>query len=61
MPPLPTPFRSADRRPGRVSRRHVIMLALALEVLVVGAVNADRYRRPGITVDMPATRGHVIV
>jgi len=42
-------------------RRHVLMLALALEVLCVGAYNADRYRRPGITVDMPSTRGHVIV
>ncbi|ABY31708.1 hypothetical protein Mext_3321 [Methylorubrum extorquens PA1] len=42
-------------------RRHVLMLALAFEILCVGAYNADRYRRPGVTVDMPVTRGHVIV
>lgn len=45
----------------RFSRRHALMLALAFEILVVGAYNADRYRRPGISVDVPATRGHVIV
>lgn len=45
----------------RFSRRHALMLALALEILVVGAYNADRYRRPGISIDIPATRGHVIV
>jgi hypothetical protein len=42
-------------------RRHVLMLALAFEILCVGAYNADGYRRPGVTVDMPVTRGHVIV
>ncbi|MEH3119779.1 MAG: hypothetical protein PGN25_19905 [Methylorubrum populi] len=55
------PPRAAARRTSRLSLRHVLMLALALEILVVGAVNADRYRRPGVTVDMPVTRGHVIV
>lgn len=61
MRPTSTPYRAASHRPGRFSRRHVLMLALALEILVVGAVNADRYRRPGVTVDVPVARGHVIV
>jgi hypothetical protein len=54
---------SSTARPGsgRLSRQHALMLALALEILIVGAYNADRYRRPGISVDMPLTRGHVIV
>ncbi|MDV2984526.1 UNVERIFIED_CONTAM: hypothetical protein Q9R58_09435 [Methylobacteriaceae bacterium AG10] len=56
MPPPAARFGS-----GRLSRRHTLMLMLALEILVVGAYNADRYRRPGISVDVPATRGHVIV
>jgi len=56
LTPTPTPLAS-----GRLMRRHVLMLALAVEILCVGAYNADRYRRPGITVDMPVTRGHVIV
>ncbi len=46
---------------GRFSRRHALMLMLALEILIVGTYNADRYRRPGISVDMPTTHGHVIV
>lgn len=56
LPPTPQP--AAPRH--RLSRRHVIMLALAVEILIVGTVHADRYRRPGITVDVPLTRGHVI-
>ncbi|BAU92253.1 hypothetical protein MPPM_3648 [Methylorubrum populi] len=55
MPPAARPGQ------GRFSRQHALMLVLALEILVVGAYNADRYRRPGISVDVPATRGHVIV
>ncbi len=61
MPLTPTPNPPASARSGRLMRRHVLMLALAVEILCVGAYNADRYRRPGITVDMPVTRGHVIV
>lgn len=56
----PMPHRAASFPRHRLSRRHVIMLALAVEILIVGTVHADRYRRPGITVDMPLTRGHVI-
>lgn len=58
MPPLPL---SAASGSGRFSRRHALMLVLALEILVAGAYHSDRYRRPGISVDIPATRGHVIV
>lgn len=61
MPLTPTPNPPTSTRSGRFLRRHVLMLALAVEILCVGAYNADRYRRPGITVDMPVTRGHVIV
>ncbi|UYW24596.1 hypothetical protein [Methylorubrum extorquens] len=61
MPLTPTPTPPASAQSGRLMRRHVLMLALAVEILCVGAYNADRYRRPGITVDMPVTRGHVIV
>lgn len=61
MPLTPTPSPPASGRSRRLMRRHMLMLALALEILCVGAYNADRYRRPGITVDMPSTRGHVIV
>lgn len=57
LPPTPQPAASPRHR---LSRRHVIMLALAVEILIVGTVHADRYRRPGITVDVPLTRGHVI-
>ncbi|AMB46484.1 hypothetical protein [Methylobacterium sp. AMS5] len=61
MPLTPTPTPQASARSGGLMRRHVLMLALAFEILCVGAYNADRFRRPGITVDMPVTRGHVIV
>ena len=44
----------------RLKRRHVLMLALAAEVLVFGARGAERYRPPGILVDVPMARGHVI-
>ncbi|WP_342152639.1 hypothetical protein [Methylorubrum sp. SB2] len=53
-PPMPeTPRR-------RLARRHVLMLILACEVMVVGVSNADRYRPPGIVVDQTVTRGNVI-
>ncbi|MBB2960623.1 hypothetical protein [Methylobacterium sp. R2-1] len=55
------PLPAVNSGSGRLSRRHVLMLMLALEILVAGTYNADRYRRPGISVDMPVTRGHVIV
>ncbi|GJD70622.1 hypothetical protein MMMDOFMJ_3573 [Methylobacterium gnaphalii] len=44
-----------------LKRKHVLMLALAIEVLAFGISHADRYQRPGITVDQPATVGHAIV
>lgn len=45
----------------RMRRRHRLMLLLALEVLVLGLSNADRYRRPpAVTVDAPSIAGHVI-
>ena len=44
----------------RMPRRHVLMLALALEVLWLGIHNADRYRPPGITVEQTIAQGHVI-
>ena len=55
----PVPVEAADLG----SRAHLIShgVALAFEILCVGAYNADGYRRPGVTVDMPVTRGHVIV
>ncbi|WP_232629786.1 hypothetical protein [Methylobacterium sp. Leaf118] len=46
--------------PPRIARRHLLMLAMAVEVLVLGAINADRVRRPGITVEQTVTQGHVI-
>lgn len=53
------PLRAGERR--RMTRRHVLMLLLALEVLVLGLSNADRYRKPpAATVDAPSVAGHVI-
>ncbi|GEO97888.1 hypothetical protein [Methylobacterium haplocladii] len=44
----------------RLRRRHLLMLALAVEVLVMGARRAEHYHPPGITVDLPSTQGHII-
>ena len=55
---MPETPRAAPRQ--RLARRHVLMLILAVEVLVAGAANAERTRRPGITVDQTVTYGHVI-
>ncbi|GLS42534.1 hypothetical protein [Methylobacterium brachythecii] len=44
-----------------LTRKHVLMLALAIEVLAFGASRADRYQRPAVVVDQPATIGHAIV
>lgn len=44
----------------RLRRRHLLMLALAVEVLVMGARRAELYHPPGITVDLPSTHGHII-
>lgn len=55
---MPETSHAAPRR--SLARRHVLMLILACEVMVVGVANADRYRPPGITVEQTVTRGHVI-
>ncbi|MFC6388134.1 hypothetical protein [Methylorubrum zatmanii] len=60
MPPMPTPHPATREPSRRFSTRHMLMLALALEILIAGSVNADRYRRPGVTVNTPAVDGHVI-
>lgn len=44
----------------RLQRKHLLMLVLAAAVLVMGALRAEQYRPPGITVDIPSTREHVI-
>lgn len=41
-------------------RRHLIMLALAAEVLFLGYRLSDRYRPPGIAVEPTLVEGHVI-
>lgn len=55
----PSQTRGAVPRP-RLARRHVLMLVMAAEILVLGAINADRFRRPGVTVEQTVTQGHVI-
>jgi hypothetical protein len=52
-----TPYATLRRR---LARRHVLMLILACEVMVVGVANAGRHRPPGIVVDQTVTRGHII-
>lgn len=44
----------------RMPRKHVIMLMLAAEVLVMGWRCSDRYRPPGIVVDATFTEGNEI-
>ena len=44
----------------RMRRKHVIMLVLAAEVLVMGWRCSDRYRPPGIVVDATFTEGNEI-
>lgn len=44
----------------RMRFRHMLMLALAVEVLVLGARGAERYRPPGIAVEQTFVEGHVI-
>lgn len=51
----------APARKGTLKRKHVLMLALAMEVLAVGISYADRYQRRGILVEQPVTIGHAIV
>jgi len=48
------------RHPRPMPLRHVIMLALAAEILVMGWCWADHYRPPGIVVDATFTEGHEI-
>ncbi len=55
---MPETPHAAPRR--RLARRHMLMLILACEVMVVGVANAGRYRPPGIVVDQTVTRGHII-
>ncbi len=57
----PTDSRPTAAHPRSLSRKHVLMLALALEVLWLGYHGAGRYQPPGIAVDWPATEGHRIV
>jgi hypothetical protein len=47
-------------RPG-LSRKHVLMLALAIEVLAFGVSRAERYQPPGILVEEPVVAGHRVV
>lgn len=54
--PLPAAASPARRLP----RRHLLLLALAVEVLVLGWRNADRYHPPGIPVEQTVAAGHVI-
>ena len=44
----------------RLRRRHILMLALAVEVLWMGVRRAELYNPPGTAVNLPSTRGHVI-
>ncbi|GJE54738.1 hypothetical protein FV217_00415 [Methylobacterium sp. WL9] len=44
----------------RLRRRHLLMLVLAVEVLVMGARRAELYHPPGISVNLPSTHGHII-
>lgn len=52
--PAGMPFRRGLRR------RHVLMLALAVEVLVLGFRGAEGYQPPGIAVEQTLAKGHVI-
>lgn len=47
-------------RPWAMPRRHALMLALALEILCVGALYATNPPRRGITVEEPLTTGNVV-
>ena len=52
---------SSTFRRFRMKRRHVLMLALALDVLWLGARGARHYSPPPVaTVDQPDRPGHVI-
>lgn len=58
------PFVETSREPvrKRIPRRHVLMLALAVEILAFGVSHADRYQGPApIAVEAPTAPGHVIV
>ena len=52
---------TAFPRTVRFRRKHLLMLALAIEVMNFGVSNAGRYRPPGILVEQPIVEGHVIV
>ncbi len=58
--PWARPLQTQVARPGRLKRRHFLMLALAAEILGAGFANADRYRPPGIGVEETTVKGHVI-
>ena len=60
MGPMSTPSPAIAGPSLRFTRRHLLMLVLALEILIVGSVHAERDRHPGVTVEVPANRAHVI-
>lgn len=56
----PTDMRSEAVAPRRMQFRHMLMLALAVNVMVLGMTGAASYRAPGIAVEQTVLPGHIV-